>query len=83
MNIYIYYVFVNLFGLLFELVSLTFFSRCPRLSHLLCHFTVLAAVVAVVSVSYSHMGKLNCVEIQVASSTLVCLLHLWANLKSI
>lgn len=67
------YVFVNLFGLLFELVSLTFFPAAPvyRIYYAISHAAVVAA-----SVIYSHMGKLNCVEIQVASSSLVCLLHL-------
>lgn len=71
------YVFVNLFGLLFELVSLTFFPAAPvyRIYYAISH-TVVVVVVDTASVIYSHMGKLNCVEIQVASSSLVCLLHL-------
>lgn len=70
------YVFVNLFGLLFELVSLTFFPAAPvyRIYYAISHTVVV--VVDTASVIYSHMGKLNCVEIQVASSSLVCLLHL-------
>lgn len=78
------YVFVNLFGLLFELVSLTFFSRCPRLSHLLCHFTYCCFCCCC---CLSYLFAYGKVKLRRNSSRVVISglppSSLWANLKSI